>query len=609
MRWQYEFLFFGDSVWTDFSILIDSRATTIERNGCSNDLSSSIDVCQFTLKYATTAKKALHNHVMGRLMIAKLAKEPVLFRCTNRTTYTSIFFGRMDLGNLSQTNKRDPGWLTLEAEDNSWRLEAEMDDAFEFPSIIGDTPYYVFNSSAKNRSIVHILAARAGYLAVEIDDLGSDPVLLQIQHISYNLQSKRSYRNFLDQLLFECGAVYSFTSDGKLQVRSLIVPPGRTADSILGSTYFVGNGIQTKTGDRQEDGVEITWADLSAMRAKVFSANISLSRDDAGEIIGEEIPPKTYYPATGDIEEVYQDFSASWLDRPYFTKNSRLENKDLSLITVHNPTLEAIRDSQIVLVAPTIFESLRARILFQNTEAEESRFLKSFDILGDCLYRSKINSSIVPVTAGKPKKHTTEFVFNTKHAHMLANHLRLFYAFGDVQHSWKQKGAPPMFSIVNVSPSNSAISSLAMVIRIKESFSGDGNIFSEVTAVGISIFNSEPTRIRSVVNGKGASGEIGPRGVEGRSYRTEIDSSNGDVFKPGESMTTTLVGKVYLNEKEITGDLPDTAFVWKRTSYYSRLPPDDDYSWNLSHASGYRQVTVLADSIQSRATYSLEIHF
>jgi len=103
-------------------------------------------------------------------------------------------------------------------------------------------------------------------------------------------------------------------------------------------------------------------------------------------------------------------------------------------------------------------------------------------------------------------------------------------------------------------------------------------------------------------------GPQGPQGDEGKSYRVEMFSSNGTVFKPGEAMETTLYAKVYLNEVEITNTLPASAFRWTRKSFYPRLPPDDDYTWNLSHASGYRQIEVTADSIEARATYKLEIN-
>jgi len=89
---------------------------------------------------------------------------------------------------------------------------------------------------------------------------------------------------------------------------------------------------------------------------------------------------------------------------------------------------------------------------------------------------------------------------------------------------------------------------------------------------------------------------------------TDIQSTNGNVFKPGQSMTTTLIPRCFKNGVEITSTIPDSAFKWTRTSFYPRTPPDDDYTWNTNHASGYRTVEVTCDSIYARATYVVEIY-
>lgn len=88
---------------------------------------------------------------------------------------------------------------------------------------------------------------------------------------------------------------------------------------------------------------------------------------------------------------------------------------------------------------------------------------------------------------------------------------------------------------------------------------------------------------------------------------TDIQSTNGNIFKPGQSMTTTLVPRCFKNGVEITDTIPDSAFKWTRTSFYPRNPPDDDYTWNANHASGYRTIEVTCDSIYARATYVVEI--
>ncbi len=88
---------------------------------------------------------------------------------------------------------------------------------------------------------------------------------------------------------------------------------------------------------------------------------------------------------------------------------------------------------------------------------------------------------------------------------------------------------------------------------------------------------------------------------------TDIQSTNGDKFRPGQSVSTTLIPRVFKNGLEITDALPDSAFSWKRQSFFPLLPPNDDFTWNQNHATGYRTIEVTTDSMNARATYTLEI--
>jgi hypothetical protein len=99
-------------------------------------------------------------------------------------------------------------------------------------------------------------------------------------------------------------------------------------------------------------------------------------------------------------------------------------------------------------------------------------------------------------------------------------------------------------------------------------------------------------------------GDPGPQGLQGEAYVVVIESSNGDVFKPGEAMHTTLRARVFLNGAEVTQTIPDSVFSWRRKSFYE---PNDDALWNSNHTAGYRTIDVTADSVNGRATYFCDI--
>jgi hypothetical protein len=93
----------------------------------------------------------------------------------------------------------------------------------------------------------------------------------------------------------------------------------------------------------------------------------------------------------------------------------------------------------------------------------------------------------------------------------------------------------------------------------------------------------------------------------GISYVTSIESSGGVEFKVGESKTTTLVAKLFKNGVDITTEVPAFAFRWRRVSVKERVPPNDDTTWNTSHAAGYKQITINTDEVSSRATFFCDI--
>jgi hypothetical protein len=96
----------------------------------------------------------------------------------------------------------------------------------------------------------------------------------------------------------------------------------------------------------------------------------------------------------------------------------------------------------------------------------------------------------------------------------------------------------------------------------------------------------------------------GPQGPQGEAYVVVVSSSNGDKFKPGESMTTQLRAHVFLNGEEITADIPDSWFRWRRKSFHE---PNDDALWNSNHMAGYRTIEVTANDVSARATFFCDI--
>lgn len=86
-----------------------------------------------------------------------------------------------------------------------------------------------------------------------------------------------------------------------------------------------------------------------------------------------------------------------------------------------------------------------------------------------------------------------------------------------------------------------------------------------------------------------------------------IESTNGTMFKPGQTTVTSLIAHVFRNGLEITSEISETRFRWRRASFYPLPPPDDDATWNSNHSAGYKVIEVTAQDIYARATYFCDI--
>lgn len=92
-----------------------------------------------------------------------------------------------------------------------------------------------------------------------------------------------------------------------------------------------------------------------------------------------------------------------------------------------------------------------------------------------------------------------------------------------------------------------------------------------------------------------------------QAYTIVIESSLGTVFRPGETLSTTLSARVFKNGAEVTNTLAASRFKWRRVSSWPLPYPDDDETWNSQFLSGYRSISVDTSDIRARATFFCEI--
>lgn len=85
-------------------------------------------------------------------------------------------------------------------------------------------------------------------------------------------------------------------------------------------------------------------------------------------------------------------------------------------------------------------------------------------------------------------------------------------------------------------------------------------------------------------------------------YKVDIISSNGGVFKNGQ-ISTTLMARVYHGAEDVTDTIDANRFRWTRVS----SDTEGDVAWNTSHYGGMKQITVTQIDVFARATFNCEI--
>lgn len=93
----------------------------------------------------------------------------------------------------------------------------------------------------------------------------------------------------------------------------------------------------------------------------------------------------------------------------------------------------------------------------------------------------------------------------------------------------------------------------------------------------------------------------------GVAWDIQVESVNGTIFRVGQSKTTMLIAHVFRNGVDVTAQIQESRFRWRRVSYEIVPPPNDDAAWNALYATGYKQIQVTVDTVYCKATFHCDV--
>lgn len=408
----------GDIQPTDVTHLVRDGSARFSERLFNDDKRSVQDTFTFSLK-----------HDQSLLDKVRSAVDRVLVRVTDYVTSDPLFTGALD-PSASQTTAQAAESISFEAIDSTWRLDVPIAASFSLPAFIGGVPFKVCDPADPSNSIFHQVCYLAGYVALEVV-----PVIASLETVQHcaAMANEETYREFLDGLLFEHKLVLDDDGAGNILVR-------RWARAVDGYDDTVSSGelstVVPFTWSRRyvrEDGARVEWAQLQEMpSALLYRDSLPVSSD--GIFTGKAIAAGDYYPPDSDIEEMHQAYVESWLDKPYLERQTRIKNRDISLVATDMQSVNFSADAGVVANLQ-IFEPHRARVRFRNTGGATAK-IYTFEIQGKALFRAAVQKALAPVTSIKPREYTSRFLFNATAANGLATALALDAVYGDFEYSF-----------------------------------------------------------------------------------------------------------------------------------------------------------------------------
>ena len=336
---NYKYLIsFDNSTWQDISSFINSKNTSIQRAFFSSSYESSTNVLNFSLSAKQFRNSNDHADLVISLIdyISKSKDVYVAYYIDN----VIQFKGTIDKRGLSQAISGHLEEVSITCYDFTYLLNKNIETSFEYPEdfTVDELGWYFFKANYANteKDILVSLFIMAGFSVGDIDFENSSPIMRldepteyrMCRHIAYDSDDARTYRDLIDTILHENLKVLSTTRDGRFVILDMYQSPNSKA--YLERNYLTrASSFDISLAPKIEDGIELTWSTLNTMKSvRVFDGNLGGKINETGTAYegGFEMVGGSYYPETSDIEEVWQEYSSSWLDRPYYTKSSMLQN-------------------------------------------------------------------------------------------------------------------------------------------------------------------------------------------------------------------------------------------------------------------------------------------
>lgn len=584
-RYQY-ILTINGTPW-DITKICDSSTLSVVAPLCSTEKKSGNGTASVNIKGG--ANTAFYQSLMTALLSAQANR--VIGDCelviTDWQENKVIHRGYLNMDELTISSTNIPDALNLASKDKMQFLDTKI----RWNILWEDT----LSNNSRNNIVEELVNAMNTDTGIVVPFLSSELSPSSIVHNYCVAEGKNeTYRDVIDKVLFEAvGYVlwYDYEADGFRikQIPTNYDPLNYTYRVVQ---YRVENKLITQSAVYPNDGILLSYPTVETRpNTNIYNDDISLTVDDDNVVTGVEVASGDYYPTDGDVKEIFQEYSMP--DRPFISHESRLQNKDLSLLYAKDVSYQLASKPPLVL-APALpnvdwdgtakFYPDRARILFKNSNANPSN-VTTFSVTGTAVYISAMNKVTVPNLCTKPEEYTADTIqwlssADEADAKAFADWLYNTKRYGCTTSRWAEpEGYSTLGEIVLVRHKDTGVEMPHVIVQITDTCAGGrSGLIRLKEVVAISLYGWQSALTQSVtstnkpstnkpqntrwISGTVLTGKPNARGVAGNVGDYYLNTATGDIYKCIIAGTdTTALWEWVMNNKGEDADISGLSTV------------------------------------------------
>jgi len=444
---RYIFLDFQDgNGWIDISAYVKYDTLTINFNAFNDTFKSAQKTASFSVIYdaslypkiigATTEilirifDNNTDSHLVTEFEWADLLTEDGYLLALESGDIFPIYSGFIPLSKAwSYNGIQDNTIIQLDAQD--------FTDWLNTP--VGDVMYenfYIMNSVDQAHSLVHALAAIAGFTPASISAVD----ILDVLPVFAPDSEDSLVFSVLDTMLYEFGYVLNFNARGQIQPLKWLVDETTPIRYAFTEENCISK-VDVKESVTQQDAVHVVSYDIG------FAENILVYRDNncgynadgsfAGyNLIASQIYPyeaNVIDPVTGLPTVVYQQYTDEGIK--YKTNRAIAEGLDYyykafesnftSLIATKNHIQQNRYSVGIVVYEPPVFLNTKCKLMYYNPTTDSSLKLYFNNVFADVYYRKSKRDTIINIATDPIHTftYTASYLYTAAYADTLAKAL------------------------------------------------------------------------------------------------------------------------------------------------------------------------------------------